>query len=775
MAAVVEDPAVSFEELLGEVNTILADEVGNAKVVGPNDEGRYDDFEEIDPDIKALLSPIPLPIVEEDKAHRARAHEYGKELIRGWFSSPEYSPQIRAVIENNPQPTATTFNDLYKWTMMPVMRKMESYFNNNIVVTFGIDLREKETREALKTDRALQGAVVNSLVKLTTRKFDKTLFNAVLVGNRARLIDPATVESICGPDGAARTLAQHVNPGVAGSPAVFTVASYDELKNTKQYKAAHAAAQGGEVSLLFYINTGAVYSQSAIDKGEETTGAAFVEAIGPWHKVTWLETSMMQAVYQTILEKKTLVEPTKKTVPMSKLKWLAGALIRCAKGVAYSRLVQAAARPANRPTPALFTGRRTGSYLFMLLQNLFFAHHFDQFIPTLTGDVDTQSKKTCLGTSSCDSWYTLKQLGLPCLNPAGTHAHELSMVSSALFPDRDSIIPGISQVIGHYLYYKLVWSHQEAAPRGPMPMLPDTWGTRVFLHAADTLTLEDGNTLLSKITSARQDSGALIDFVSNLKDFNYHIDAHTLPNDKTTPGKTNGPPRGMMASEIDDTMTFLASSKFGYANGGIGGFFGDSTKVWGHPKYASGSMAIKAVEVRYRKPGQKMLPYIKQDGEFIVGYPVKIGDASDRSHPELKEGKLSLTRNLAADDIKRIKDYVSGIRIHAARSRDATATGSKQLSDYFNAEDGSIRLSSNAAKLVAAAFSGRNADVGPNARTLASNSVLGAIAGWARGGNRRQSRRRGQQKQRQSRRQRQQKQQRQSRRQRQQQRQRQTR
>jgi nicotinic acid phosphoribosyltransferase len=583
--------------------------------------------------------------------------------------------------------------------MMPMTRKHEEIFSkvpgalaNPIIVTFGIDLREKESlRDELKRPGSTLPAQVGAaLVDLTKRPFDKVRFTAILQGVRTGLLDPPTIESIC----EGRMLAQFVNPtGVSGaltsSPTMFTVANYEELKATEQYKHAHVEALKGHVTILFYRNTSAVYT-----KGEPDV--VFVEAVGPWHKVTWLETSMMQAVYQARLDDELQTHA-------KKVEWLAGALIRCAKGVAYTRALQAAA-PAAIPIPALFTGRRTGSYLFMILQNLFFADHFVQAAPpgtplyngAIASKYPLEGKTLCLGTSSCDSWYDLTQMGLPCLNPAGTHAHESSMVASALYPELDARVPGISQVVGHYLYWKLVWERTKGA--GPLPMLPDTWGTRVFLHVASNLTVEDGTTLLSKFNSARQDSGALSYFKKNLEEFGYLTEKHTLR--MPGGGGLSPVPRGMMASEIDDSLTYRIAKELVYGSAGIGGFFGDSVKVWGDPGAASGSMEVKAVEVRYTAPngqfalpeGIALPPYATtiEPGNIRVAYPVKIGDPENPKNSELAEGKLSLTRNLA--DTTAIREYVGGVRQEATEAPAGSwphLKGLTRLSDYFTLKTGS--------------------------------------------------------------------------------------
>lgn len=763
------NPAIPYADLMAAVDRVLQAPALSAELIGS-------------PEIDLATKNSGIA---EDMINRRAAHCDGVNLLTKWLSDPSRAPVIQDLLENPIQPTATTFNDLYKWTMTPVIRQMESYFSDmgdastktSIIVTFGIDLRDNEEdaiRLTLKTNAGLQENVYAALKTLTTRAFSDDVFTALLADPRFSTIfqdDPNggdTKAAITMNNGTPRMLAQHVNPG---SPdAMFTVANYDALKTHPSYVAAHRnAKENGDVSLLFYKNESAVYKEG------EAGGLVFIEAVGPWHRVTWLETSMMQCVYEANL-KHTL--PT----PEEQVNWLAGALIRCAKGVAYSRLIQDKANPTtHRPTPALFSGRRIGSYTFMLLQVLFFSDHFKQFPTGLESDYEkgNPSKTLCLGTSSVDSVVALRKKRQFSLNTVGTHAHELSMVSSALFPERDEIIPGISQVIGHYIYFEKVWKKT----MGIMPMLPDTWGTRVFLHAANRLLLEDGKSLLSKINSARQDSGSLADFKANVNDFGYGSDAHTLG---VLPPKTP-PVRTMMASEVDSTKTFCKSKSEGYANGGIGGFFGDSIKVWGNSSKPAGSMAVKAVEVRYipMDNSKTKAPYIQVEGDHRVAYPVKIGDPENRDEPALKEGKLSLTRNLPPDTLEKIKKYVSNIRVDASRAKGAPyksvapeAVGNNSITEnslayFFKISDGSMEPSSNT----------RNLNRLHTSTNTSTNGWFG-LEGLSRrgkpklptGGNRRQSRRRGQQKQRQSRRQRQQQQkQRQSRRQRQQQRQRQTR
>ena len=373
----------------------------------------------------------------------------------------------------------------------------------------------------------------------------------------------------------------------------------------------------------------------------------------------------MQAVYEAYLRYNLDKEATAKRISSDNAyqRWLYGALLRCARSVAFTRLVQTM-DPEKSMTPALFTGRRTGGYLFLLLQNLFFAHHFNQFTPT--GQViDLCGKTRCLGTSSVDSYFKLLELKLPCLKPAGTHAHELSMVISVLFPyfDLNKYELPLTQIIGHELYRQL-----SAIPRPTpagitmFPMLPDTLGTAAFMKAANWVKTkkpkkpeepEEIIPFIDLINSARQDSGSLSDFLALMVLGNYK--------------------GAKMASEIDNTETLLKATKLGFVTSGAGGFYGDSGKVW-NPHLSSTSMAVKAVNVEYCIPAEEKqfyeelnFPHITiKDNEdktvHIKGYPIKVGDPENMSSPALAEGKLSLDKTLSAALIERIKAWVSARR-----------------------------------------------------------------------------------------------------------------
>ena len=560
---------------------------------------------------------------------RRQAQIEGKALFEKWFL--ERGEAIGKILDRFNEDgttiaplTATTFSDLYKWTMMPVIRKLEAA-KGPITVTFGIDLRDKDMRTAMKKDPELVTQIHTALKTLETRPFDRAVFDQVNEFRKG-IIDPATIDAICGTADAPRMLVDA--GGVQEYGTVYT----------------RTPADADKITVCFYDR-----SDRTIE-GDES-GVHFIEATGPWHKVTWLETSLMQCVYEAKLR----YDLAKKGKTYSQ--WLYGALLRCAKSVAYTKLVQNKVAPAPI-LPALFTGRRTGGFEFILLQNLFFADHFKQYNPA-----NPAEREGCaLGTSSCDAWVILKDLNLPCLNPSGTNAHELRMVTSVLYPEldqNDDKLP-LTQVLVDYLYMKNV----QEKTGGPMPMLPDTLGTRAFLKAATYVTLR-GDPFLEKITSARQDSGGLQDFIANMADFGYA--------------------GSKMASEIDTSATLLEAATLGYDTFGAGGFFGDSEKVWSiDPKAPSNSMAVKAVRVSYAgEAPATQIPYITVTAGVVTGYPVKIGDPSTREEPGFTKGKLSVDRNLDTDTIAAIKTYASNVRVAAGRSGGWTPDKTLEMSELL--------------------------------------------------------------------------------------------
>ena len=559
--------------------------------------------------------------------------------------------------------SATWFNDLYKWTMYPVMRLVEKqakFGGNPIHVKFQVDIREESVRNALK-DPALRNAVFKALEKLKKRTFERDIFEQVST-EKGNILSKDDIDAICiditQPDNK-RCLVQEVsteqNAPVPENGVVIRCFYRDDLHyDVPKVKEDGALEQIGESGLLV------------------------IEAEGPWHLVTWLETSMMQCVYE-MYHKWQLGQQN-----VQYYTWISTALLRCATSVAYTQQLQS----CGGPIPALFTGRRTGGLPFLILQNLFFIDHFKQFVPPkiIDGVLTPQpplitaglyshldSTSSCLGTSSVDAVLYLRTLLLTPDNKqimelskrniknvnvlpfVGTHAHELSMVLSVLYHELDvnPLQLPFSQVLGHYLYEELV----RKKTLGPLPMLPDTLGTPAFVIAASIL-LKDDNTFLSFVNSARQDSGDLVDFEDILNTIGYK--------------------GGCMASEIDDTATLLKASLLSKFNTfGAGGFFGDSNKVFDE-RGINISMAVKVVRVECTYNGEQVpsLPppptvtiSDKDGAKTCIGYPIKTGDPTDVNDETKRTelSKFSADKTLSGSVLVAMKNYAITTRENATK------------------------------------------------------------------------------------------------------------
>lgn len=615
---------------------------------------------------------------------RCKAHVWGTVLLIAWLL--KRAPDIINILSNFDKDyipmaplNATAFNDFYKWTMMPVIRRLEK-IKGPITVTFSIDFRNKglgSMRNELKNPNGeLIELVHAALMTLEDRQFDHKVFEEVISGPRADLFSscPETIDMICGPADSPRTL---IDKG--------GVKPYNQ-----RYQ--RTPEDADKVTLTFY------YDETKEYEPGESPGVHFIKVTGPWHKVTWLETTMMQIIHETKLR----YDLAKKSIPYSY--WLYGALLRCAKSVAYTRLIQTEAIKAGRCiNPALFTGRRTGGYSFLLLQNMFFADHFIQNGPPEAGGpavvpnsllltTPDSNATIALGTSSVNAWVELRSKNRPSLGLAGTHAHELSIVGSALLPhlDKNKYTVPISQIVVHYLYYMLVWKIIKDPFKGPMSMLSDTTGTRTFMKAANLITIRVGDSsvpIIKIIQNARQDSGSLVDFKTNMINFNY-LQHNGKPN------MVGGMPTSLMASEIDNTAKFWEAFTLGYSSIGAGGFYGDTESVWGQ-NVPSNSMAVKAVKVEYVSDlDYHDMPEINvSQAPVIAAYPVKTGDPDSLLNTTLPS-KLSLDKDLSAGELAAIKDQVIKMREAAITSMIVDSNGNMgsniPIESFFNINTGII-------------------------------------------------------------------------------------
>jgi nicotinic acid phosphoribosyltransferase len=653
-----------------------------------------DDYEQKLTEVRDLLSTYkkhvqstsepaePVKLAELDNKLKVLAIHRGVNLYTRWIDARK--PLIDKILSNfdaegNLLPgansalnSATWFNDLYKWTMLRIMIfivEQAKFAGSPVMVKFQVDIRESSVRDAIinPANEDLRETIIAALNGLTTREFSRSVFENV---NRSKggILTTEDIDKVCGPVQSPRTLVQRVYTNRSGP-------LLDDGVVVRFYKDERLTYDLPE----FDANGEPIPPKPRMDKSGNLIepGLTIIEAEGPWHLVTWLETSMMQAVYEAYhkwnLKKKAetkvdLENAQKEGVPEEERKeaikvqtakeyktWLSTALLRCACSVAYTQILQS----MGDPIPALFTGRRTGGLPFLILQNLFFIDHFKQAMglaaPVSTRGLFSDEGTPCLGTSSVDAQQYLdmltliktdptEKLPLPqktLLSTAGTHAHELSMVLSVLYHELDvneHKLP-FSQVLGHYLYKELV------LPKtlGPLPMLPDTLGTPSFVAAA-SLLVDGAKTFLGHVKSGRQDSGNMVDFKNVMRLIMYEA--------------------GCMASEIEDTLTLLQAFFLEYNTFGAGGFFGDSNKAW-DSKGTNISMAVKVVRVMcHFAPGTaladfkgKPFPHIKVEGNICTGYPIKTGDAKDMNDPKeiMSMSKFSVDKTLPATTINDMK------------------------------------------------------------------------------------------------------------------------
>ncbi len=472
--------------------------------------------------------------------------------------------------------SATIANDYYKMAMAAVIRQALDDMGN-VIVTFALSLRDPDwERKLTANEDGILDAVIRALSRFKERFFKRKVLSATVEGKPIEQFWCKNLDEICGPEGAPRSLIRGVRVGLDSD--------YWPGTCINNRKTDPSDVKDGEVVLsVFYTEDGKLH----------------IEATGPWNKSTFLETPMMQAVYQVLLEH----HLRKKGVTFGQ--WLYEALFREHLSCAF------AMETCPKMKGALFAGRRTGHPIFTIFQTWYASRYYPN----------------CIGTSSFDAWHTLsKILGMSnIVPPVGTHGHELSMVFMCLYPELDQNSEGIpfSQVKAHYMFYKLV--HQGFA--GPMPMLPDTLGTLAFLKAANnTLVtpmlngvpqIQYQESFLKLMNSARQDSGSIEGFKKMLSAY---------PDYKGS----------MMASEISTCLDLEEANKEGYTTFGTGGFMGDSEKVWEvDEKPFSANMAVKAVRV-----------YV--DGVRTVVQPVKLGDGEGKATCDTtlpKEEQETILRN----------------------------------------------------------------------------------------------------------------------------------
>lgn len=196
-------------------------------------------------------------------------------------------------------------------------------------------------------------------------------------------------------------------------------------------------------------------------------GHAVVLARGPWWRVTFVETTVLQCICQFMTDELNARSED------GAVGWHSEAL---ASFALWAHQVERKVHGPKRATVTLFSGRRAPSPCFHLLQHM--------YLSTLWGQG--------FATSSCLAARVLAPLGRP-QELHGTSAHEGPMAFMALCSELDSTVP-----VSSMLWTILFW-----AATSNTSVLPDTFGSATFKQMLSDVGL------LDEVSAARQDSGRL--------------------------------------------------------------------------------------------------------------------------------------------------------------------------------------------------------------------------------------------------------------------------
>ena len=326
-----------------------------------------------------------------------------------------------------------------------------------------------------------------------------------------------------------------------------------------------------------------------------------IQSRGMCAKNSWVETPLMQIIYQTFLEH--YCEQNN----ITKEQYIA----KCIVSEIITIMI------LNKKTTckyALFAGRRSCFLQFLILQNYIFFKLMDH--------------EKIIGSSSMWAIMSLREIGFDIPYPwVGTIAHEMFMMAQAAFEDYDNNEENVSYSQAIVLYMYMVLVHKEGTP---FPCLPDTLGSRTCFRALQavmiTVTNEDGSTteksLLEYVDMLRKDSGKMKDFQDLISQY------EELSNAK------------IMNSEIETILEAILSNEAGIMIFGAGGVFGQTQipdeLLIEEERIILGlnarlKMAVKVTEVTISKEKAK-----------VSVYPVKTGDGTDT-------GKLSIHPNITPE------------------------------------------------------------------------------------------------------------------------------
>ena len=375
-------------------------------------------------------------------------------------------------------------NDYYKWTMSIVFQ-MIRVIHGTKMVKFCVDFRTQRVMDMIVQSPELQKKIRNALSSLASRPHDKeTLCSVPNTKVKAHFQGCSLPDTLADPNIRDCTV---------------------DLSQIDPHS---------KPVISFYIGT-------------DHTGkrVPIIELCGPQEWTTWLETSVLQVLFEIIRRQ------DNRSQGISEIEALFESLFRT-----HTAMVKIDSTAESLETLILMIGRRTRDPFFVALANLY---------------LDYFSKKF-KGTSSVWAWNLLKNvLGIELKKfvPLGTHAHELSMLLGGIGYGK------YGQIVGHFLY----WLAHIYGTSLQFLSLSDTLGTECFLEVAKRIFVklpdEQVVPFLSLIAGFRQDSGSVSKFVELVRSI--------IPN------------AIVLASEIGSDGDLDEAVRAGCSIAGIGGYMGD--------------------------------------------------------------------------------------------------------------------------------------------------------------------------------------------------------
>jgi len=432
--------------------------------------------------VKALEDPVRLEFIE----NLILLRNQGK-LLKVLSCVKGIDPETDLMMMSHSRKNlldSTYGNDYYKWTMSIVFQ-MIRVIHGTKMVKFCVDFRTQRVMDMIVQSPELQKKIRNALSSLASRPHDKETLCSV-PNDKVK----AHFQGCSLPD----TLA---NPNILDFP--VDLSQIDPKSKPV---------------ISFYIGT-------------DHTGkrVPIIELCGPQEWTTWLETSVLQVLFEIIRRQ------DNRSQGISEVKALFESLFRT-----HLSMIKTDSTKESLKTAILMIGRRTQSPVFVLMANLYLDHFSEKF----------------KGTSSVWAWNILKnvlEIELRKFVPLGTHAHELSMLLGGIGYGK------YGQIVGHFLY----WLAHIYGTSLQFLALPDTFGTECFFEVAKRIFVklpdEQEVPFLSLIAGFRQDSGSVSKFVELVQS--------VIPN------------AIVLASEIGSDGDLDEAVQAGCSSFGIGGHMGD--------------------------------------------------------------------------------------------------------------------------------------------------------------------------------------------------------